>query len=144
MWRSGQEVRRTWDATCISPLGIAAHEEIRGNNGQRSFKIASSLRHFWPQMCFLLVFFTVLEHAAQAPGNGNSLSISTTGYEAQSGERGYHLRPPLKDVGGQKEAEDWVSRDNQHSGQQSKFPLSFAVRLRSIQGKSLTRPIMAP
>lgn len=76
-WRSRQGVRRTWDATCTSPQRIAAYDEIRGNNGQRGLKIASSLSHFGLQM-----FFTAMEHGAEASGNGNSLSISTTGYEA--------------------------------------------------------------
>lgn len=48
---------------------------------------------------------------------------------------------------GGRKAENWVSRDNQtrsafSTGNQISFP--SAVRLRSMQGNSLTSPIIAP
>lgn len=136
VWRSRREVRRTWDATCESPLGTAARHQIRGNNGQRSFKIASSQRHFGLQMFF---------HGLRTRGRGirkwEFLQHQHNRIWGLKQERRYRRRLPLKDVGGGRKAEDWPSRDNQrrsrHSAQETRLPpLPFAARLRSIQGNS--------
>lgn len=60
VWRSRWEVRRTWDASFISPGKIADYDMMtKNNNGQKMLKIASSQQQLRLQMGFFPHIFYV-------------------------------------------------------------------------------------